>query len=143
MKRRVIFHKPAASEPVVVKPRNLIVQWEAPQVQIKKEYKYLGVVTANPAEYVAQYGASLTRAAELPDFVLAIAAPAGLTLAADAAAAAAVPELEGDVHALRLVDLEREGLGEYAELVRGLSSRAVSRSSSFASGSIASASRAG
>lgn len=32
MKRRVVFHKAAAPPPAVVKPRNIIVQWEAPQV---------------------------------------------------------------------------------------------------------------
>jgi hypothetical protein len=32
MKRRVVFHKSAAPVPVVVKPRNVIVQWTAPQV---------------------------------------------------------------------------------------------------------------
>jgi hypothetical protein len=35
-KRRVIFQKGAQPDPVVVKPRNVIVQWEAPKVTIRK-----------------------------------------------------------------------------------------------------------
>jgi hypothetical protein len=43
VKRRVIFQKTNQSDPVVVKPRNVIIQWEAPQVTVKKDYKYLGI----------------------------------------------------------------------------------------------------
>jgi hypothetical protein len=49
VKRRVIYQKPAR-DPVVVKPRNVIVQWETPQVNLRKEVRHLGVVKANPAE---------------------------------------------------------------------------------------------
>lgn len=71
----------------------------------------MGVITANPVDYVAQYGPTLKQAADLPEFVLDIKAPEGLTLAADVQASN-FPELEGDVHALKLVDLEKEGLGK-------------------------------
>ena len=54
VKRRVIFQA-APPDPVVIKPRNVIVQWEAPNVAVRKEYKYLGVVRANPCEYVQRY----------------------------------------------------------------------------------------
>jgi hypothetical protein len=47
-KRRVIFQRGAQVDPVIVKPRNVIVQWEAPRVNIKTEVKYLGVINANP-----------------------------------------------------------------------------------------------
>jgi len=110
-KRRVIFQKGAA-DPVTVKPRNVVVQWEAPSVVIKKEYKYLGVIRANPAEYVSQYGASLKLSRDLPQFVLDIKTPEGLVLAANYKAAAFY-ELEGDVEALKLIDLDKEGLSEY------------------------------
>ena len=32
VKRRVIFNKLNEKEPIIVKPKNIIVQWEAPQV---------------------------------------------------------------------------------------------------------------
>lgn len=119
VKRRVIFQKSGERDPVIVKPRNVIIQWEAPQVTVKKEFKDLGVIRANPAEYIARYGTSLKNARELPSFVLEIKPPAGVVLAADYQYNS-VFELEGDVQALRLVDLDREGLGEYRSLVQRL-----------------------
>ena len=32
VKRRVVFNKPTQPDPVVIKPRNVIVQWDAPKV---------------------------------------------------------------------------------------------------------------
>ena len=112
VKRRVIFQKSAEADPVVVKPRNVIVQWEAPRVNIRKEIKYLGVIRANPAEYVTRYGVTLKQASELPEFVTDIRTPDGLVLAANYRYNT-LHELEGDVQALRLIDLDREGLAEY------------------------------
>lgn len=88
------------------------------KVVIKKDFKYLGIIRANPVEYVQRYGSTLKTSRELPDFVLDIKPPAGVVLAADYQYNQ-VHELEGDLHALRLIDLEREGLGEYrAQLAR-------------------------
>ena len=115
-KRRVIFQRPAQQEPVIVKPRNVIIQWEAPQVQVKREIKYLGVIRANPAEYVARYGPVLKTARDMPQFVHDIRPPPGLILAAEQPHNP-VHELVGDVHALKYIDLEREGLGQYRDQV--------------------------
>lgn len=129
VKRRVIFQKSNTTDPVVVKPRNVIIQWEAPQVTIKKEFKDLGVIRANPAEYVARYGATLKTARELPPFVLEIKPPAGVVLASEQQSNN-VYELEGDVQALRLVDLDREGLGEYKQFVSRLNTSSQQQISS-------------
>jgi hypothetical protein len=110
-KRRVIFQA-APPDPVIIKPRNTIIQWEAPHVEIRKDFKYLGIVKANPADYVARYGSSLRQSHNLPEFVFDIKTPDGLVLAADYKCMP-IHELEGDLHALKLVNLEREGLGEY------------------------------
>ena len=125
VKRRVIFQKSSQADPICCKPRNVIVQWEPPQVQIKKEFKYLGIIRANPAEYVQRYGASLKKVNELPEFVLEIRPPQGVVLAADYQQRS-VYELEGDIHALSLIDLDREGLGEYRSYLNGLGSNAGS-----------------
>ena len=50
----------------------------------------------------------------MPDFVLDIQPPQGIVLAADYKYNQ-VHELEGELHALKLVDLEKEGLGQYRE----------------------------
>lgn len=114
MKRRVIFNKNLEPDPIVNKPRNVVIQWEAPQVTIRKQFKYLGIVRANPAEYMNQYGDSIIDAGSLPDFVKEIPPPSGLILASDAKQTKKFAhELFGDVEALKYVDLEREGLAEY------------------------------
>jgi hypothetical protein len=72
VKRRVIFQKSSERDAMIVKPKNVVIQWETPQVTVKKEFKDLGVIRANPAEYVQRYGATLKTARELPSFVLEI-----------------------------------------------------------------------
>ena len=118
-KRRVIFQKPGGFDPVVVAPRNVIVQWEAPSVVVRKEFKYLGVARANPAEYVAQYGASLRLSRDLPQLVSEFKTPSGLVLAVDSKWNE-LYELEGDVSALNLVDLNANGLSAYSQYIASL-----------------------
>lgn len=117
VKRKVIFNKPIQADPIVVKPRNVIVQWDSPQVNIRKEYKYLGVIRANPVDYVQRYGSTLRQPSELPKFVTDIQSPDGLVLAANYKYNS-LHELYGDVSALNLIDLEREGLGGYVSYLK-------------------------
>lgn len=116
VKRKVVFQNMSSdSEEAVEKPKNVIVQWETPNVKIKKEYKYLGVIRANPLEYVQRYGSNLKRTSDLPEFVHSIKNPAGIVLAANHSY---TYELEGDLNALNLIDLEKEGLGMYSSYLR-------------------------
>lgn len=113
-RRRVVFTRHPEPDAYYEKPRNMIIQWEQPQVKITREYRDLGVVRANPEEYLARFGADkLLSASQLPDFVRNIRPPTGLVLASDMPFVHRVPELEGDLFALSMFDLEREGLGEY------------------------------
>ncbi len=113
LKRRVIFQA-APPDPIVAKPRNVIIQWVAPEVEIRKEFKYLGIVKANPVEYVKTYGASLHASNDLPSFVRDIKQPDGVVLAADHHVSPnMLHELEGDLEALKLVNLDEEGLSAY------------------------------
>ena len=102
----MIFQRADAAAAAAAKAKNVIVQWERPTVRVRQEFKDLGVVRANPSEYSARYGATLKRTADLPLFVRDMKPPQGLTLAGQAAVAY---ELEGDLHALKLIDLESEG----------------------------------
>ena len=114
-KRRVIFQR--APEPsTYLKPRNTIIQWDAPCVKINKELTDLGVVRANPTEYVEKYGPSLMKFNDFPDFIKDIRPPQGLVLAADYVQKS--PSLEGDLQALSWIDLDREGLSEYKAYVK-------------------------
>lgn len=120
VKRRVIFNAANAADAVVVNPRNVIVQWEAPAVNIRKEIKYLGVIRADPVEYVKQYGSTLKLASTLPQFVLDIATPAEVGVLAAEYKGKSLIELEGQLEGFSLVDLDKEGLGEYKVYLSGL-----------------------
>jgi hypothetical protein len=73
-KRRVIFQRARASAASTTPPppRNVVVQWAAPTLQLKRELKDLGVVRADPREYSQRYGASLRSVREMPAFVLQV-----------------------------------------------------------------------
>ena len=127
-KRRVIYNRATQADAVMVKPKNVIVQWETPEVEVKKDYKYLGVIRANPVDYVQRYGNSLISSDELPDFIKEIKTPDGIFLAADSKDY--IDELEGDVEALNLVDLDKEGLGHYKSYLSNFSNKKTHSSTS-------------
>ncbi|CAF1016067.1 unnamed protein product [Brachionus calyciflorus] len=115
-KRKVIYNKPAEGEVFYEKPKNVIIQWESPNVVVSREYKNLGVVRANPDEYMANFSTQVKRAEELPDFVRTIRPPTPLVLASDVTETPKIL-LEGDIDALSLVDLDKEGLSELKSVV--------------------------
>jgi hypothetical protein len=132
-KRRVIFQKNQVPDPIIQKPRNVVVQWEAPEVQIKTIYKDLGVIRADPNDYVSRYGVALLSYLQFPEFVRAfnLRAPSGFQFAHDFTYASLL-ELEGDVSALNLINLDEHGLGEYrAWLAKFLGGGNVSAPPSF------------
>ena len=103
---------PAPPDPVYPPQKNTIIEWQAPPVQITKKYKHLGVVSADPDEYRKLYSTSLLKTNEIPDFVTQIEAPDGIKLASNMSRSMSY-ELEGDLHALKLIDLDKEGLTCY------------------------------
>ncbi|RNA32766.1 hypothetical protein BpHYR1_046786 [Brachionus plicatilis] len=109
-KRKVVIQHSDGNK-ILEKPRNLIIQWDRPSVTVKKHIKHLGVIKADPKEYQDRFGKTLYRPEELPLFAKEIKNPNGLDLAADASDTTC--ELVGDVEVLKLVDLNKEGLGEY------------------------------
>ena len=113
IKRRVIFQKHVQKE--AVKPKNIIIQWEAPQINLLKQFQDLGIRRENPQEYIAKYGRTLTKTEELPDFIREITPPSEASFDFDQNE---LYDLEGDLFALRLIDLEKEGLGEYKRFLK-------------------------
>jgi len=107
--QRVVY-QPAKPACIIPDPKNIVIQWESPDVEIRKEFKNLGVIHANPQEYVAKYGASLLRPESLPEVAVHYGSQPGLQLAATHRPPE-VPILEGDLHALSLIDLDSVGLG--------------------------------
>ena len=140
-KRRVIFNKAAEVKAEVATPRNVIVQWESPRVNVRKEVKYLGVIRANPAEYVQRYGASLKVHTALPQFVLDIATPQDVGVLAADYRYRSVLELEGQLEGFQYVNLDTEGLSEYRAqlLAMGIRDLGASGSASSSSSSLSQA----
>lgn len=75
----------------------------------------MGIRKANPQEYIAKYEGTLTKTEELPDFIREITPPSKLSFDLDKNE---LYDLEGDLFALRLIDLEKEDLGEYKKFLK-------------------------
>ena len=113
-KRRVIFQKEEDNKtPVYEKPKNLIIEWTPPVVKITKVVKNLGVLRTDPKKYIEKYGDDLKKAEDFPQSFLEITNTPGIELASDCKRKNVHHELEGDLFALNLIDLEKEGLSEY------------------------------
>ena len=94
--RRVVY---VPAPPLVVEPppRNVLIQWEQPDVEIVKNVSFLGTEVVDPDEYAAKYSLDFVESTNT-----------------------AVSKLIGDVEYLKLVDLDAYGLGEYREQLRFL-----------------------
>ena len=109
-KRNVIFTKETNSNAVRPRQKNVIIEWELPKVYVKKRYKYCGVTKMDPDAYSNMHKELIERK-DLPDFAQDVDIP-------DAKDPTVgfndnPMELEGDVDALDLIDLDKEGLSEY------------------------------
>lgn len=109
IKRRVIYLK--SRQPKMEKPRNVIINWDAPKVDIKREFKYLGVISADPKDYASRFQDKLISRSNIAHFVDEIKLPDEKLLNQNQEDDC--EELMGDVEALAMIDLEREGLGQY------------------------------
>lgn len=109
-KRNVIYNKPLETS-IIPDPKNLIVDWQSPDVEIIQKVKNEGIFNTDPREYTRRYRSQIKT--HLPKFTDEIPRPRGITLASEKQDI--LPELEGDIEALRLVDLDRVGLEEYKD----------------------------
>jgi hypothetical protein len=63
--RRVVFERSCAPPPP--NPRNLVIEWEQPCVEVEQQCIDLGVCDADPEEYIRQFGPELKQPCEIPD----------------------------------------------------------------------------
>ena len=112
--RRVIYSKFEGPDPEYKKEKNIIIQWDPPEIKLEKEFKELGVLKMDPLEYIEKYGSSLKSPSEFPDEIKEFKIESDMILAADKSNDDY--ELVGDIQALSLVDLESEGLTAYKSL---------------------------
>ena len=114
--RNVNFHPAAPLAAQATVEKNVLIEWEAADVDVRTEFKFLGVSQADPSSYVAQHGATLVDASRLPREAAQFTVPAGETLGVDSNPNE-VPILRGAVQALRNIDLNCHGLSEYSNQV--------------------------
>ena len=82
---RNVVYQEATTAFITVEPvKNILIQWETPDVDIMQKYTYLGIEEMNPWKYIARFGASLVSAANLPPEVHEFVTPVGEVLAVDA-----------------------------------------------------------
>ena len=114
--RNVIFQAAAPIQLAGATEKNVLIEWDAPEVDMRQEFKFLGVQEADPRSYASQFGNSLVDASRLPREAAQFAVPAGQVLAVDSNPND-IPILRGAIQALRNVDLNCHGLSEYANQV--------------------------
>lgn len=114
-KRQVVFNK-APENSAAEKVKNVVINWEAPEVVVRKEVKYLGLVTADPREYREMYADSENYFAshDLPTVVHEVDTPDDIGQLASEHREQ-LHQLEGDLEGFVLVNLDAEGLAEYRE----------------------------
>ena len=80
----------------------------------------LGVEKCNPNEYVEKHGESLIQSEAMPEIANKAAVEAVEKHGKELASQNKIKyfnQLEGDIHALSLIDLDKEGLSEYKYLL--------------------------
>ncbi|RNA21514.1 hypothetical protein BpHYR1_025858 [Brachionus plicatilis] len=100
-KRRVIYQK--SEDLKIEKPKNVIIQWENQNVVINRKFKNLGVVKADPKDYLMKYESEVIENKELPNFVKSFEPLEELNLPSDSGKDESY-ELIGDFEALTLAD---------------------------------------
>ncbi|RNA19890.1 hypothetical protein BpHYR1_024240 [Brachionus plicatilis] len=111
--RNVVYNKPQNFS-ILPDPKNLIIDWESPDIQIVRRIKNQGIFNTDPIKYSSKFKSELTT--KFPKFAEQIPRPRGITLATEQNDY--LPELIGDVEALKMVDLDRAGLSEYKDYLR-------------------------
>lgn len=85
----------------------MIVNWEKRNCcKVNTEFKNLGTENVDPSAYLEQHGTSLAYENEMPEICDEVKKVHGVHLAADHTAPF-YHELEGDIHALKMIDLVR------------------------------------
>jgi len=102
--RRVVF-RPAPRLIPAPAPKNVLIQWDSPNVALNRQFRNLGIAAASPAQYVATFGASLVPAAAVPALSRGIRPANGARLAAEHPPHPV--RLVGDVAALSLINRAR------------------------------------
>jgi predicted RNA-binding protein with PUA domain len=116
-----VVYVPAPPVNLAPKPRNVLIEWAAPEVIIREQVENLGVREVSEEEY-----AQLVLEAKAKGQAVITTTPLKKP----------VPILYGDLEYLKLVDLKCHGLGEYEEQVKKRELQVVNSNASIASVSV-------
>jgi hypothetical protein len=109
--QRVIFQQ-SEKTCIIPDPNNVIIEHQNPEVDLQKEVKNLGIQEADPRDYVSRYGSSLVRTEQLPEVAISYSNQAASHLRTESHRVHQEDLiLEGDIQALKLIDLDQHGLG--------------------------------
>ena len=112
-KRKVIFERPQIKKTNEEPQKNLIIEWDLPKIIVKQTVNWLGVEKQDPEEYRSKYSGSLIKSEDLPNFVKDLDRESGYNKYVNESSNS--PEIEGDLEALKYIDLDAEGLSDYKE----------------------------
>ena len=99
--RRVVFHAAPKIVPAPA-PKNVVIQWDSPAVTLNRQFRNLGTSHADPAQYAAQFGASLVDSAAIPAVARNVRPANGAVLAAESTPKPV--KFVGDLAALKLLN---------------------------------------
>ena len=106
-----IILNPKPEDPEPPKTKNLIIEWEKMKCNITERITDLGVEKCNPNEYVEKHGESLIQSEAMPEIANKAAVEAVEKHGKELASQNKIKyfnQLEGDIHALSLIDLDKE-----------------------------------
>jgi hypothetical protein len=108
------------AEPVAnwEKEKNLLILWQCPQARVTKDLRTLETINCNPDEYRRQYSNSMLTFSQMNSRLREL----NVGLPEPVQTPRPLPRLEGDLEALKMIDLDRWGLSEYKYLVEERSS---------------------
>lgn len=111
-----MIYQPAKPACCIPDPKNVVIQWDSPDVEICRKVKNCGVYPTDPHDYVCKYGPSLYRSENLPEVAKKYGDVAGIPLASTHRPSF-IPRLEGEINALNLIDLDRVGLSHFRPIL--------------------------
>jgi hypothetical protein len=111
--RKIVFH-PAQKITQAPNPRNMIIEWDSPNVALNRQFINLGVSFVDPNQYMSKYGPSLVDSSAIPQIALGIRPENGSRLASESISTPI--QLIGDVAALKLINRPTGSIANTATL---------------------------
>ena len=111
--------------------KNINVDWDKRSCSsVKTTFKNLGVEKVDPNSYAQKYKSSIVYQSQMPNIADEVKIIHGIPLAADKPKY--YMELEGDIHALAMIDLDKEGLSEYKPYLNAFDNAATKSTNNLA-----------